>query len=749
MPEASSSTATSSALALARDLLDQIQQVDYTPAEQMRRRSQAIIEQAQHHNQRYMQLQSVLSAWLDGVPETQRAQAVPLFKKLLHARPTQKSLTIDTLHFELPNFTPFFENLETLDITTQLEHIPASFQFPPSLTHLVLNAKHLTALPEQISLLPKLKKLTLSGCQHLEALPTRWNTFNTLTQLNVNNAAPPNLLPNNLHILPSLGSMLIQNSVHFGNSLVHLIRAKKLQKLTLCALSIETHELESLGQLKQLKFLEISGTRVHQAIPESLGQLSNLTDLVIKCDQLTELPNSIGALSKLKKLTLNNCINIIRLPDRISELQQLQQLTLSGCNQLSLLPDRIGELQQLQKLTVSECYQLSHLPHSIAELPHSCAVSIQNTALSSSRIETLSRQIELRQQASQGRQGPQLSFSLRAAATTTPIGTLSEEIRKWFQEAGAHSALSERARHNLAQVPERLANAMATLLARFRNTAAYIQSPSKTAQRILKLMGKLLNHQEPLLACCAMALESNETCDDRTALGLLHMELALLEFGVIEFVRRTQDCRQAYDLAKNAARGIFKQRRIMDIAIAHAQQAKGAVDETEIVMKFLLHLSGPLQLPIKLDQMLHEQAAWQVKQTDLDQAKQAVLHSDHLDNPRFVSFLANWHPWQETVKHQAPEEYQQIQAQLAEKDNAHEERLQTLMDEYTRLCDTSEHGELNAKALNKKAQINALPQQREQDRASAWLPHMLKVFQHTPAESSSAQANKRQRINPS
>lgn len=723
MPEASSSTAASSALALARDLLDQTQQIDYTPAEHMLRSSQAIIEQAQRHNHRYMQLQSVLSTWLDGVPETQRAQAVPLFKKLLHARPTQKSLTIDTLHFELPNFTPFFENLETLDITTQLEHFPAEFQFPPSLTHLVLNAKHLTALPEQISLLPKLKKLTLSGCRHLEALPTRWNTFNTLTQLNVNNAAPPNLLPNNLHILPSLGSMLIQNSVHFGNSLVHLIRAKKLQKLTLCALSIETHELESLGQLKPLKFLEISGIRVLQALPESLGQLSNLTDLVIKCDQLTELPSNISALRKLKQLTLSDCLNLISLPDGIGELQSLRKLTLSGCN------------------------RLSSLPSSIVQLPHNCEVSLQNTGLSVSLLQRLSRQTELHQLESRHRQGPQLTFSLPASATA-PILSLTEEILRWFREAGEQLPLSERASHHLAQLPEPMANAMATLLARFRNTALYLRAPNQTAQRIHALMKTLLNNPEPLLSACAMALESNESCDDRTALGLLVIELTLLEYAVAQAPQKCNAPPRAYRLGIAAAQSIFKQKQVMEIAHEHAKKATGFVDETEIVMKFLLHLSAPLRLPVKLDHMLHEKIAWQVKQADLDKAEKTVLHSAHLNNPLFVNFLANWHPWQEIVKYQAPEEYKQIQARLTLSDSAHAESMQTLMDEYTHLCDTAEHGEHNVKALNKKAQINAKRQQREQDRVSAWLPHMLKVFQHTPAESSSAQANKRQRTTP-
>ena len=67
----------------------------------------------------------------------------------------------------------------------------------------------------------------------------------------------------------------------------------------------EIHELpESIGNLSNLTELYLSGNRLEN-LPESLGSLSNLTRLNLWGNQLTNLPESIGNLANLTELYLD------------------------------------------------------------------------------------------------------------------------------------------------------------------------------------------------------------------------------------------------------------------------------------------------------------------------------------------------------------------------------------------------------------------------------------------------------------
>ena len=183
---------------------------------------------------------------------------------------------------------------------------------------------------------------------------------------------------------------------------------RNLQKLT--ALSIDTPGKYGLkyiwevpnwiGDLKNLQSLELVGYGNNSLraaiIPDSIGKLTNLTQLRLKRDQenllncispeglasiignltalvdlelsCNELPWEIGNLKSLRTLSLNNCPHLVKIPDSVGNLIKLEQLKLSCCKKLENIPDSVGKLSALTGLDLYACGSLTTLPNSISKL---------------------------------------------------------------------------------------------------------------------------------------------------------------------------------------------------------------------------------------------------------------------------------------------------------------------------------------------------------------------------------------------
>ena len=102
-----------------------------------------------------------------------------------------------------------------------------------------------------------------------------------------------------------------------------------------------------IGQLTNLQQLSLNNNQLSQ-IPVEIGQLTNLQELYLHNNQLSQLPVEIGQLTNLRPLSLSNN-QLSQLPVEIGQLTNLQQLSLNN-NQLSQLPVEIGQLTNLQPL---------------------------------------------------------------------------------------------------------------------------------------------------------------------------------------------------------------------------------------------------------------------------------------------------------------------------------------------------------------------------------------------------------------
>jgi len=101
--------------------------------------------------------------------------------------------------------------------------------------------------------------------------------------------------------------------------------------------------------LTSLNFLEINRTCLN-ILSADLGNLVNLTNLVLHGNKLETLPESIKNLKKLKFLDISsNDINT--LPDEIGQLTELESFNVN-CNNLNDFPD-VGDLLNLHILDIS------------------------------------------------------------------------------------------------------------------------------------------------------------------------------------------------------------------------------------------------------------------------------------------------------------------------------------------------------------------------------------------------------------
>jgi internalin A len=100
-------------------------------------------------------------------------------------------------------------------------------------------------------------------------------------------------------------------------------------------------------------------------LPESIGQLSRLQKLFLSNNQLTSLPESIGQLNHLRELELNFIPQLI-LERSIGKLNELQVLS-AVANQLEVFPEWISQLSQLRQIYF-QSNNFQSLPNSLGVL---------------------------------------------------------------------------------------------------------------------------------------------------------------------------------------------------------------------------------------------------------------------------------------------------------------------------------------------------------------------------------------------
>jgi len=267
----------------------------------------------------------------------------------------------------LPKSVANLTNLSKLFLDhNRLSRLPDSVAKLTSLTLLFLNDNQLSELPESFGTLTNLNELALSN-NLLSGLPESFGTLTNITILRLNdNPLKPALQSACEEGLDVLMSYLRGLADLPQNDVEEYIAQVKRDEGTELDLSHEglTELPDSVTNLTKLKSLDLSGNRLTE-LPESIVNLTNLTTFYLSENRVSALPDSVANLTNLTTLDLrNNQIN--ELPESISNLTNLTKLNLSE-NHLSGLPETISNLTNLTMLYLTQ-NQLQTLPKSFVNL---------------------------------------------------------------------------------------------------------------------------------------------------------------------------------------------------------------------------------------------------------------------------------------------------------------------------------------------------------------------------------------------
>lgn len=138
----------------------------------------------------------------------------------------------------------------------------------------------------------------------------------------------------------------------------------------------------SIGDLKNLRFLHFCGNKRLKRLPKSICNLQNLQSLgLARCDEFEELPKDmkkminlrfldittkqknipdgrIGLLKSLRTLFIGDCPNLESLNRDLRLLASLKKLFIGGCPKLTTLPPGMMNLGALEELLICNCESL-------------------------------------------------------------------------------------------------------------------------------------------------------------------------------------------------------------------------------------------------------------------------------------------------------------------------------------------------------------------------------------------------------
>ncbi|XP_024990462.1 TMV resistance protein N-like, partial [Cynara cardunculus var. scolymus] len=157
-------------------------------------------------------------------------------------------------------------------------------------------------------------------------------------------------LPSNLHLRKLVALDMQHSNLRTWNGIKFLTNLKSLN-LSNSKFLRTTPDFSGVPKLDELSLRFCSGLI---ELDPSIGHLGKLTELNLgHCENLKSLPKSICGLSLLERLYLDECSNLEKLPEEVGKIESLQELYATG-TAITQLPDSIGLLKKLKQVSLAQ-----------------------------------------------------------------------------------------------------------------------------------------------------------------------------------------------------------------------------------------------------------------------------------------------------------------------------------------------------------------------------------------------------------
>ncbi|XP_021292771.1 TMV resistance protein N [Herrania umbratica] len=213
----------------------------------------------------------------------------------------------------------------------------------------------------------KLMVMNLRSCPKLASLPDLSGHEN-LQKIVLENCVSLINIHKSVGSLKSLHHLDVTGCINLVEFPSDVSGMKNLQTLVLSRCYKLKELPEGIGSMVSLKELYADKTGIEK-LPESIYRLEKLEKLILDdCQHLKQLPRCVGKLISLKELRLNHSA-LEKLPDSIGSLENLEQLSSISCESFTAIPDTVGDLKLLKKLLIKG-RAITELPKSIGSLSY-------------------------------------------------------------------------------------------------------------------------------------------------------------------------------------------------------------------------------------------------------------------------------------------------------------------------------------------------------------------------------------------
>ncbi|XP_057863882.2 disease resistance protein TAO1 isoform X1 [Cryptomeria japonica] len=235
------------------------------------------------------------------------------------------------------------------------QRLPNSIGCLKELKKIVIKGGNVRSLPEEFCLLQLLEHLELLSCGMLSSLPSKFGDLTNLRYLDLSRCMNLRRLPvsfKNLMLLQHLNLQMCRELILMSDDFQNITKLEFL-RLSECK---QLEELPShITNQASLRELYLDGVVSLNELPIKIGQLSKLRKVKIRSELLISLPNSLGYLSSLTDLLIEDCSNLESLPTSLGDLFSLTDLRIQNCPKLKCLPFSVGRLNLLEHLNISWC----------------------------------------------------------------------------------------------------------------------------------------------------------------------------------------------------------------------------------------------------------------------------------------------------------------------------------------------------------------------------------------------------------